>query len=55
MLIDRFTKVADFITIKTTNSTASFVPLYIKEVLRLHSVPKFIVSGHDSKFVSIFR
>jgi hypothetical protein len=39
---------------KTTNSAGELVPLYMKEVLRLHGVPKSIVSDQDSKFVSKF-
>jgi hypothetical protein len=39
---------------KTTNSASELVPLYMKEVIRLHGVPKSIVSDRDSKFVSKF-
>jgi hypothetical protein len=39
---------------KTTNSVEELVPLYMMEVLRLHGVPKSIVSDQDSKFVSKF-
>jgi hypothetical protein len=39
---------------KTTNLASDLVPLYIKEVVRLHGVPKSIVSDQDSKFVSNF-
>ena len=39
---------------KTTNYALDLVPLYIKEVVRLHGVPKSIVSDGDSKFVSNF-
>ena len=53
-VINRLTKVAHFIPMKTTNSTSDLVPLYIKEVVRFHGVPKFIVSERDSKFVSNF-
>ena len=54
VVIDRLTKVAHFIPLKTTNSASDLVPLYIKELVRLHDVPKFIVSDRDSKFVSNF-
>jgi hypothetical protein len=53
-VIDRLTKVAHFLPMKTTNSASDLVPLYIKEVVRLHGVPKSIVSNRDSKFVSNF-
>jgi hypothetical protein len=39
---------------KTTNSASDLVPLYIKKVVRLHVVPKSIVSDRDSKFLSNF-
>jgi len=54
VVIDRLTKVAHFIPMKTTNFASDLVPLYIKEVVRLHGVPKSIVSDRDSKFVSNF-
>ena len=53
-VIDRITKVAHFILMKTTNSASNLVPLYIKEMVRLHGVPKSIVSDQDYKFISIF-
>jgi hypothetical protein len=54
VVVDRLTKSAHFIPMKTTNSTLDLVPLYMKEVARLHGVPKSIVSDRDSKFVSKF-
>ena len=54
VVIDRLTKVAHFIPMKTTNSASDLVALYIKEVVRLHGVPKSIVSDRDSNFVSNF-
>jgi hypothetical protein len=54
VMIDRLTKVAHFLPMKTTNSSSDLVPLYIKEVVRLHGVPKSIVSDRDSKLVSNF-
>ena len=54
MVVDRLTKSAHFIPMKTTNSAQELVPLYLKEVVRLHGMPKSIVSDRDSKFVSKF-
>jgi hypothetical protein len=45
---DRLTKVVHFILMKVTNSTVDLVLLYIKEIVRLHGVPKSIVSDRDS-------
>ena len=39
---------------KTKNSAPDLVPLYIREVVRLHGVPKSIISDRDPKFVSNF-
>jgi hypothetical protein len=44
VVIDRLTKVAHFIPMKQTSSDVDLVPLYIKEVVRLHGVLKSIVS-----------
>jgi hypothetical protein len=54
LVVDRLTKSAHFIPMKTTNSAQELVPLCMKEVIRLHGVPKSIVSDRDSKFVSKF-
>ena len=54
MVIDRLTKMARFIPMKKTTSGADLVPLYFKEVVRLHGVPQSIVLDRDSKFVSHF-
>jgi hypothetical protein len=36
VVINRFTNVAHFIPMKQTSSAADLVPLYIKDVVRLH-------------------
>jgi hypothetical protein len=40
VVVDLLTKSAHFIPMKTTNSASELVPLYMKEVIRLHGVPK---------------
>jgi hypothetical protein len=54
VVVDCLIKPAHFIPMKTTNSASKLVPLYMKEVVRLHGMPKSIVSDQDSKFVSKF-
>jgi hypothetical protein len=40
--------------VKTTHKATNIVEIYMKEVARLHGVPKVIVSYKDSKFTSKF-
>ena len=54
VVIDKLTKVVHFIPMKTSNSIIVLVPFFIKEIVRLHGVPKSIVSNQDSMFVSNF-
>jgi hypothetical protein len=53
-VVDRFTKSAHLIPMKTTNPVEELVPSYMKEVLRLHGMTKSIVSDWDCKFVFKF-
>jgi hypothetical protein len=53
-VVDRLTKSANFIPMKATKSAEELVPLYMKEVLRLHDIPKCFIFYQDCKFVSKF-
>jgi hypothetical protein len=44
VIMDRLTKVAHFIPIKTTYSGAKLAELYMSRIICLHGVPKKIVS-----------
>jgi hypothetical protein len=46
--VDRLTKVAHFIPVKTTYSGAKLAELYIARIVCLHGVPKKIVSGRET-------
>jgi hypothetical protein len=48
VIVDRLTKVAHFIPVKTTNSGPQLVELYISRILCLHGVPKKIVSNSEA-------
>jgi transposase InsO family protein len=52
--VDRLTKVAHFIPVKTTYSGAKLIELYMSRIVCLHGVPKKIVSDRGSQFTSKF-
>jgi hypothetical protein len=52
VVVDKLTKVAHFIPLKTTHREVDVVDIFLKEVARLHGIPKTIVSDRDPKFTS---
>jgi len=54
IIVDRLTKVAHYIPVKTTYIGARLVELYISRILCLHGVPKKIVSDRGTQFTSQF-
>ena len=54
VVVDKLTKAAHFIPVKTTHKAANIANIYMKEVARLHGIPKAIVLDEDSKFTSNF-
>jgi hypothetical protein len=44
VIIECLTKVAHFILVKTTYGGATLAQLYLKEIVRLHGIPRRIVS-----------
>jgi hypothetical protein len=54
VIIDRLTKVAHFIPVKTTFGGATLARIYLKEIVRLHGIPRKIVSDRGTQFPSKF-
>jgi transposase InsO family protein len=54
IIVDRLTKVAHFIPVKTTYSGAKLAELYMSRIVCLHGVPKKVVSDRGSQFTSKF-
>jgi hypothetical protein len=54
VVVDKLTKAAHFIPVKLTHKAANIVDVYMKEIARLHGIPKTIVSDKDPKFTSKF-
>ena len=54
VVVDRLTKYAHFFPITTTCSAVQLAELFFREMLRLHGLPKIIVSDCDSRFMRHF-
>lgn len=54
VIVDRLTKSAHFLPVKTTDDVAKLAEIYISEIVRFHGVPSNIVSDRDPKFTSRF-
>jgi transposase InsO family protein len=52
--MDRLTKVAHFIPVKTTYSGPQLAELYMSMIVCLHGMPKKIVSDRGTQFTSRF-
>jgi hypothetical protein len=54
VIVDRLTKVAHFIPIKTTYSGPQLAELYMSRIVCLHRVSKNIMSDRGTQFTSKF-
>jgi hypothetical protein len=54
VIVDRLTKVAHFIPVRTNYTGAKLAELYMARIVCLHEAPKKIVSDRGSQFTSRF-
>ena len=54
VVLDKLSKVAHFIHIKTTYKADNTDDIFMKEIFRLHGIPKMIIFDRDPKFTGHF-
>jgi hypothetical protein len=54
VVVEKLTKYSHFIPLKTTHKVVDVADIFMREVARLHDIPKTIVSDRDLKFTSNF-
>jgi len=54
VIVDRLTKSAHFLSVKTTYRAQHYADLYISRIMSLHGIPKTIISDRGAQFVACF-
>ena len=54
VVVDRLTKSAHFLPVRTDYSLDKLAELYIKEIVQLHEIPILIISDRYPRFTSRF-
>jgi hypothetical protein len=54
VVVEKLTKDSHFVPVKTTHTMINIAKKFMKEIARLHGIPRTIVSDRDAKFTSNF-
>jgi hypothetical protein len=54
VIVDRLTKTAHFLPIHTTYNAKKYAEIYLDQIVRLHGIPKTIISNRGAQFVARF-
>ena len=54
VIVDRLTKTTHFIPVNTTYSTKMYAEIYLDQIIRLHGIPKTIISDRGAQFIARF-
>jgi hypothetical protein len=55
VVVENFSNMAHFIPCKKTNDANKLVVLFFREIVKLHGLPKSIISEKDTIFLGNFR
>ena len=54
VVVEKLSKATHFIFVKSTYKAVNIANIFMKEIFRLHGVPKVIVSDRDTNFTGKF-
>jgi transposase InsO family protein len=54
VIIDRLTKTAHFLLVHTTYTAKKYAEVNLEQIIRLHGVPRTIISDRGAQFVARF-
>ena len=54
VIVDHLTKSAHFVSVNTTYYARKYAELYVSQIVRLHGVPRTIISDRGPQFIAHF-
>ena len=54
VIVDRLTKSAHFIPVNTWYIVGKYTEIYVSQIMRLHGVPRTIISDRGPQFIACF-